>query len=137
MQSEESLVDLLNTEHLTVGLKWLELMSVEGRWDLRHDQRLTLLGNISEVEYSSLLALNENGKLNKLSIPVLEKLVLLIKISASLAALVGSDHSYAAFKNKNSHPIFNSQSIKNFLLSSQSVESYYVALRYLENAMYQ
>jgi hypothetical protein len=137
MQDESNLGELLTIEHLSVGLQWLDLVSIETRWGLTHRDKLKLLGDISDIEYISLCALNEKNELDKLSIPVLERIVLLIRIAACLAALLGDEHCYDAFKRININPIFNSLSIKDFLLNSQSFESYYIALRYLENAIYQ
>lgn len=137
METDCDLASMLTTEHLKVAMRWLDLISFENKWDLTQFEKLKLLGGISDIEYNSLLTVDESSSLNKLSIPVIERLVLLIKIASSIAALVGSEQCFVAFKNKNSHPIFNSLSIKNFLLDSRSVESYYAVLMYLEDTMYQ
>lgn len=137
MESDDDLANLLTTKHLIVALTWFEDVSVDGMWGLTSADKLTLLGNISLTAFESLRKLNETDQLSKLSISILERLVLLIRITKCLSVLVGEKHCYQALKNTNTNPIFNSLSIKTFLLTSQSVESYYVALRYLENAIYQ
>lgn len=137
MESHDDLASLLTTKHLIFGLKWLDDVSAESLWCLTDPQKLILLGNISTTEYESLRKLNGTEPLNKLSISVLERLVILIRITKCLSAIVGENNCYQALKNTNKNPIFNSLSIKTFLLTSQNVEPYYVALKYLENAIYQ
>lgn len=128
--------NLLGAKHLIAGLRWLNAMAAEDKWNLSHAEKLTLLGNVSDVEFNSLQELDKTCELTKLAESALERLVILIGIERNLNALVSSEHSYKAFKHKNSNSIFNGQSLKDFLLNSESVDSYYVVLRYLENAMY-
>lgn len=137
MVDESDVVDVLTVQHLIEGLRWLDKVSVESMWSLTESEKLALLGNISATEFSSLHALPDNHALDTLNINVLERLVLLIRITKCISVLLGQNHCYEALKRKNLNPVFNSLSIKDFLLNSQSVESYYIALRYLENAIYQ
>jgi|GEM_PF-6573548 len=133
MHIDENLKILLNAEHLSVSLRWLNLMSVEEKWGLAHEEKLRLLGNISDLEFDSLRNLDERNSLTELAISVLERLVLLILIAKNLAAMVGAEQSLKAFNADNSNRIFNYQSLKSYLLDSESVEQFYMVLRYLEN----
>jgi len=125
----------LNASHLSAGLQWLELMSAEGKWNLRHEEKLKLLGNISDSELDVLYLLNECDPLNEFERSVMERLALLVLIAKNSAALVGVEFYCELFNRKNSNQIFNNHSIKSYLLGSESVEDLYVVVRYLENSV--
>jgi hypothetical protein len=136
MKSSTKIADSLNGAQLVSGLKWLDVMSPDEKWDLNPAQKLKLLGDISEVQYRTFTAYEPTCSLNELACSVLKRIVLLRNIDINLNALVGSENSCICFKHKNSNQVFNGKSIKSYLLTSKSLESFYVVERYLENAMY-
>lgn len=135
MENHEPIAIKLSSEHLIVALRWLDIMSSETKWNLTHTEKLNLLGNISGAQLIALHSYDQSCQLSEFAQSVLQRLVLLIGIARDLAALVGSENSYMLFSKKNSHAMFESQSIKGFLLNSESIESYEQVLTYLENAM--
>ena len=136
MENHELLAAHLSSEHLIVALRWLDIMSSKTKWNLTHTEKLNLLGNISDAQLTALCSYDQSGQLSEFAQSVLQRLVLLIGIARDLAALVGSENSYMLFSKKNSHAMFESQSIKDFLLNSESIESYELVLTYLENAIH-
>lgn len=121
---------------LKTGMEWLEKISDVDLWGFSNEQRLILLGDISENEYDALMSYDADNELTVSQKNVLERLCILWGISVSLRALVGKNCDIECFSRPNSNPIFCSKSIKEYLLINKDIEGFHRVKKYLINAIY-
>ena len=121
---------------LKTSMQWFEKISDANLWNLLQEQRCILLGGISESQYDELLNFNVHDELTADQQFALERLGVLWGISELLTALVGQSCDIECFSKPNSHPIFCSKSIKEYLLTNRDIESFRLVEKYLLDAIY-
>lgn len=116
------------------GILWLQKQSVHERWALTQADRMNLLGGIPRrtlTRYESEAAVNRSVNLSR---DTLERLSVLLGIHKALALVAPTGQEYAMFNRRTfgeAGALFGGKSIRDFLLSDGSMQSLYVARRYL------
>jgi hypothetical protein len=116
------------------GIEWLAQMAAKDKWNLTDDNVATLLGGIRTQAFVELRNKQRTGQPVELSADMLERVSLLLGIWKGLqiiAPLDREDLAYAWFSKPNLNPLFNGQSIKEFLLQAKSTEPFYAVRNYL------
>ena len=124
----------LSQKHLIEGIKWISLMSSSDRWDLTAEEVAKLMGICNADAFLDLRVKAENNHLLSISEPTIERLSLLLAIWKGLQLITPTnrlDLAYSWFKTPNSNSLFGGKSIKEHLLESEDINSFYDVKRYL------
>lgn len=115
-----------------LGLLWLEKQSAKDKWNLSQEEVATLLGGMNKRTVTNWL--NKAKNENQVEVPsdTLERLSLLLGIDKALAMSAPTGHRYEFFNRPNHAPLFEDQSIKDYLISRQSMMALYAVRRYLD-----
>lgn len=123
----------LTKEHFCVAIKWIAKMSDAAHWNLSETEVAKLIGLDSVVTYSSILKMAEDDALEEISHETVERLSLLLGIWKQLQLFVPHnrvDLAFSWFSQPNKHEMFQNQSIKEYLLSGNSIERFYDVKQY-------
>lgn len=128
-------VDNLTQDHLITGVQWISKMSAPDRWNLSDDEVAFLLG-IETATFLELKCVALNGQPVALTNNTLERLSLLLGVWKGLNLFVPHDRQDLAFEwfsKPSKSATFNHKSIKDFLLESNTVESFHAVITYLRS----
>jgi len=132
-------VDNLTEQHLIAGVQWISKMSESDRWNLTDEQVARLLGMEAPI-YQDTKRKALNGQPVVLANAALERLSLLLGIWKGLNLFVPherQDLAFEWFSKPTKSTTFNQKSIKDFLLESNSTESFDRVITYLRGHQYQ
>lgn len=123
----------LTKEHFCVAINWIAKMSEVAHWNLSEVEVAKLIGLDSVVSFSLILKMAEDDVLEEMPHETLERLSLLMGIWTQLQLFVPhnrADLAYAWFSQSNKHEMFQNQSIKDYLLSGNSIDRFYDVKQY-------
>lgn len=123
----------INQEHLTAALQWVSNMSSPDRWHLTNEEVARLLG-IDVVIFNEMQSKALSGQPVVLTSDAVERLSLLLRIWKALNLFVPHQRQDLAlqwFSKPTTNPTFNNKSIKDFLLESNTIESFCEVITYL------
>ena len=118
----------------SVCIEWLANMAEKDKWNLTDDDVATLLGGVPTHAFVELKKKQSVQQPIELNADMLERISLMLGIWKGLQIIAPVDRkdlAYAWFSQPNLNPLFNGQSIKEFLLQAESTESFYAARNYL------
>jgi len=127
--------DNLTHDHLITGVQWISKMSEPDRWNLTNNEIACLLA-IEETTFHELQRKALNGHPVALTSETLERLSLLLGIWKALNLFVPherQDLAFEWFSKPTKSPDFNHKSIKDFLLESNTIESFDAVITYLRS----
>lgn len=127
----------INSDHQVAAITWITNMSEGDKWNLSPDETASLLG-LSLKTYKEIQQKVVQEIPLGLSDNTLERLSHLLGIWKSLQLIVPADRSnlaYSWFNQPVNNEIFAGVSIKEFLLTKNESERFYIVRRYLEAAV--
>ncbi len=124
----------ITSEHYAACIKWATKMSATTEWNLTSNEMAALL-NMDTAEYIEIQKKADEGIPFSLRNESTERISLLLRISKRLH-LLGLDEqtSISLFKKANNGNLLKGKSIRQFLLESNSVASFYAVALYLESS---
>jgi hypothetical protein len=127
----------INSDHQVAAITWITNMSEGDKWNLSLVETASLLG-LSLKTYQEIQQKVVQEIPLGLSDNTLERLSHLLGIWKSLQLIVPADRSnlaYSWFNQPINNEIFAGVSIKEFLLTKNESERFYIVRRYLEAAV--
>lgn len=128
---------LASSVHAGAALRWLETMRDREQWSLSVDDQCELLGGIPRRTLQQWKKKAQNREPVELSRDVMERLSLLLGIYKAYQLLIPNQRPELAgqwFRSPNDHPLFQGQSVKDFLISRGTMAALYAVRRYLDAA---
>jgi hypothetical protein len=116
------------------GIEWLNQMAQPNKWNLTDEDVAKLLGGLPPHVYRELRDRVDAGQHIEVTEDVLLRVSLLLGISKGLQCIAPHERDelgYAWFNQPNTGSLFDGQSMKDFLLQAQTIESFYNARDYL------
>jgi hypothetical protein len=123
----------LTPEHFSAAVQWISKMSSPGCWNLTNEEVARLLA-VQPAIFTEMQRKALNGEPVTLTSDTIERLSLLLRVWKGLNLFVPHERQDLAlqwFSKATTAPTFNNKSIKDFLLESNTVESFCVVITYL------
>lgn len=124
----------LTQDNLITSIQWISKMSSPERWNLNDAEVATLLGGITFETYQDMQHRAERGLPITMTPDTAERLSLLLRIWKGLNFFVPhqrKDLAFQWFSKPTTNPTFKNKSIKDFLLESNTIESFCEVITYL------
>lgn len=124
----------LTQDHLITSIKWISMISSQDRWNLTDEEAAALLGGIEVETYKEMQQRAECAQPITMTPDTAERLSLLLGIWKGLNFFVPHQRKDLAlqwFSKPTTNPTFNNKSIKDFLLESNTIESFCEVITYL------